>query len=159
MCFFVFFLNFKKKLFIFGCAGSLLLCMGFLQLRCMGFSLQWILLLQSTGCRALELQELQHVGSGVVAHRLSCPVPCGILVPGPGIEPTSSALAGGFLTTWLPGLSQGMCFLSRQVWWVWMLGRCERLETRRLNFGCCSCSLEETVAVGRSCGMLDGEDS
>ena len=38
------------------------------------------------------------MGSGVVAHRLSCPVPCGILVPGPGIEPTSSALAGGFLT-------------------------------------------------------------
>ena len=28
---------------------------------------------------------------------------CGILVPGPGIEPTSPAQAGGFLTAGLPG--------------------------------------------------------
>ena len=48
-------------LFIFGCAGSSLLCSGFsylcqaratLQLRCTGFSLRWLLLLQSmsSGC-------------------------------------------------------------------------------------------------------------
>ena len=35
----------------------------------------------------------------VVVHRLSCPVACGILVPGPGIEPVTPALAVGFLTT------------------------------------------------------------
>ena len=29
----------------------------------------------------------------VVAHRLSCPVACGIFVPGPGLEPVSPALA------------------------------------------------------------------
>ena len=37
--------------------------------------------------------------SVVVAHGLSCPVACRILVPGPGIEPMSSALQSGFLTT------------------------------------------------------------
>ena len=40
--------------FIFGCAGSLFLCAGFLQ--CMIFSLRWLLLLWSTGSRALRLQ-------------------------------------------------------------------------------------------------------
>ena len=38
----------------------------------------------------------------VVVHRLSCPVACGILVPGPGIEPTLPVLTGGFSTTGLP---------------------------------------------------------
>ena len=47
--------------FIFGCPGSLLLRVGFLQLQsmswgsvtlqCMSFSLQWLFLLQSMGCR------------------------------------------------------------------------------------------------------------
>ena len=44
----------KKKfffnLFIFGCAGSVLLCMAFLS-WCTGFSLRWFLLLQSTGTK------------------------------------------------------------------------------------------------------------
>ena len=42
-------------------------------------------------------------GSFIVAHRLSCPVACAILVPGSGIEPTSPALQGGFLHSELPG--------------------------------------------------------
>ena len=42
-------------------------------------------------------------GSVVVEHRLSCPEACGILVPRPGIEPVSPALAGKFLTTGPPG--------------------------------------------------------
>ena len=50
--------------------------------------------LSSCGAWALE-----HVGSVVAAHKLSCPAACGILVPHPGIKPTSSALEGGFLTT------------------------------------------------------------
>ena len=51
------------------------------------------------------------VDSVVEAHRLSCPVACGILIPGPGIEPMSPALAGRFLTTGPPGKSlQPHCY-------------------------------------------------
>ena len=46
------------------------------------------------------------MGSGVVAYSFSCPVACRILVPGPGIEPVSSALAGEFLITGSPGKPQ-----------------------------------------------------
>ena len=46
-----------------------------------------------------------HVGSIVAAHRLSCSVARGILVPHPGIEPMSHALQGRFLTTGPPGKS------------------------------------------------------
>ena len=58
-------------------------------------------LLSSCGPRGPE-----HMGSVVVAcvlsscgAGLSCPTACGILVPRPGIEPTSPALEGRFLTT------------------------------------------------------------
>jgi len=34
---------------------------------------------------------LQSIGSGVVVHELSCPVACGILVPGTGIKRVSPA--------------------------------------------------------------------
>jgi hypothetical protein len=73
-------------------------------LRCLGFSLQWLLLLQSmdSGCR---LQELWCVGSVVLVHGFGCPEACGILVPRPGIEPTSLALEGRFPTTGPPGQS------------------------------------------------------
>ena len=40
-----------------------------------------------------------------MAHRLSCPTACGILVPRPGIEPASPPLEGGFFTTGPPGKS------------------------------------------------------
>ena len=40
-----------------------------------------------------------------MAHGLSCSAACGIL-PGPGLEPMSPALAGGFLTTVPPGKSR-----------------------------------------------------
>ena len=43
------------------------------------------------------------VGSVIAAHRLSCPVACGILVPKPGIKPMSSIFKGRFLTTGPPG--------------------------------------------------------
>ena len=66
--------------FIFGCTGSSLLHSGFLvvepggysSLWCAGFSLQWLLLLRSMGSR--------HRGSLVVAHALSYPEACGILL-------------------------------------------------------------------------------
>ena len=67
--FFFFKISFLKKrfyLFIFGCAGSLLRCEFFSSWSDQG------LLLLSTGCRAHGLQELQGVGSIVVAHGLSC---------------------------------------------------------------------------------------
>ena len=54
---------------IFGCAGSLLLCVDFLRLWCQG---------------------------SVATHRLRCPSMWNL--PGPGIVPVSPALAGGFLT-------------------------------------------------------------
>ena len=44
--------------------------------------------------------------AGSRARRLSCPSACGILVPQPGIEPTSLAFGGGLLTTGPPGKSQ-----------------------------------------------------
>ena len=41
---------------------------------------------------------------------------CGILVPQPGIEPTTPALAGEVLTTGLPGKSLEMIYvLNRQI--------------------------------------------
>ena len=42
----------------------------------------------------------------------SCPTVCGILVPQPGMEPVSPALAGGFLATGPPGeVSNAVFFL------------------------------------------------
>ena len=49
-------------------------------------------------------------GSVVIAHRLSCSVACGILVPWPGIEPMSFALQGRFLTTGSSGKSPDRYF-------------------------------------------------
>ena len=40
--------------------------------------------------------------SVVEAPRLSCPEACGVLVSGPGIEPPSPALVGGFFTAGPP---------------------------------------------------------
>ena len=50
----------------------------------------------------------------VEAHRLSCPAACEILVPQPGIEPTSPALEGRFFTTGPPGKSLE-CFLKKRI--------------------------------------------
>ena len=48
---------------------------------------------------------LRHMSSVVVAHGLSCPATCGILVPRPGIEPASPAWEDRFFTTGPPGKS------------------------------------------------------
>ena len=61
------------KLFVsFGGSGSLLLLVGFLYLQCVGFLLQWLLLLQSMGSRC--------VSSGAVVHELSCSRACGLFL-------------------------------------------------------------------------------
>ena len=71
---------------------------AFLELRCTGFSLRWLLWLQSTGSRALGCQQLwrvgsvlvapglQGTGSVVVAHGLGSSVACGIF-PEQGSNP------------------------------------------------------------------------
>ena len=103
---------------IFGCVGSSLFCVGFLQLwragatlccgvwasHCSGFS--------CCGARALGAQAsvavargLSSCGSRALEHRFSsCGAWAPLLrsmwdLPAPGIEPVSPALAGGFLTT------------------------------------------------------------
>ena len=68
-----------------------------------GFSPWWLLWLQNRGFRAHEL-------SGVC-----CLEACGILVPGPGIEPASCTLAGGFLTTRPGGKSLFVLLLSNRI--------------------------------------------
>ena len=58
----------------------------------------------------------RRVGFSLVAVRgLSCPAACGILLPPPGIKPSSPALEGGFLTTGPPGKSPGLCPLGQKL--------------------------------------------
>ena len=82
---------------------------GYSSLWCMGFSLQWLLLLWSTGSRHAGFSSC---GSWALECRLSsCGAQASLLhsmwdLPRPGLEPTYPALAGGFLTTAPPGKSQ-----------------------------------------------------
>ena len=57
---------------------------------------------------------LLHTGSVVVVCRISCPTACGILVPGPRIEPAPLVWQSKFLTTGPPGKSPYHSFHS--VW-------------------------------------------
>ena len=81
---------------------------GYSSLRCAGFSLRWLLLLRSTGSRCTGFSSC---GSRALEHRLSSHGAWAQLLrgmwdlPGPGLEPVSPALAGGFLTTAPPGKS------------------------------------------------------
>ena len=72
---------------------------GYSSLRCAGFSLRWLLQLQSTGSRRRGFS--------------SCGARAQLLrsmwdLPGPGLEPMSPASAGGFLTTAPPGKSHAV---------------------------------------------------
>ena len=63
---------------------------GYSSLQCAGFSLQWLLLLWSTGPRSAGFS--------------SCGAQAWLLrgmwnLPGPGLEPVSPTMAGRFLTT------------------------------------------------------------
>ena len=84
-----------------------------LSLRCAGFSLVVARALEcassvvaARGLCSCGMWAPERVGSVVAACGLRCPAACGILVPRPGIEPTSPVLEGGFLTTGPPGKSQ-----------------------------------------------------
>ena len=86
--------------FIFGRAGSSLPHTSSLQLWCTGFSLQWLLLLRSTGSRsvgfsncsswALEPWLSSCSAQALLLHGMWDP-------PGPGMEPMCPVLAGKFL--------------------------------------------------------------
>ena len=132
---------FKKILFIyrliFGCIGSSLLCMGFLQLWRAGATLRCGARASPCGgfscCRAQALgaqasvvavRRLSSCGSRALERRLSiCGTWAQLLhgmwdLPGPGIEPVSPALAGGFLTTVPPGKSPNsqFSFMLQMEW-------------------------------------------
>ena len=110
---------FLKKLFIFGCAGSLCYMDFSLIAVSRGYSLvvaHRLLLLWSTGSRACRLQQLQFPGSG---HRLnSCGARAWLLLSmwdllRSGITPVFPALAGRFFTTEPPGKSYPVIFKWR----------------------------------------------
>ena len=79
---------------------------GYSSLRCTGFSLRWLLSLWSTGSRHTSFSSC---GSRALERSLSscgtrAQLLCGMWdLPGPGLEPVSPALAGGFLATAPPG--------------------------------------------------------
>ena len=109
--------------FVFGCIGSLSLhglslvavSGGYSSLRCVSFSLRWLLLLWSTGSRhmgfsscglqALE-RKLSNFGTQALLLRGMWDL------PRPGLKPVSPALAGGFLTTAPPGKSHDFLLLN-----------------------------------------------
>ena len=88
---------------------------GYSSLWCAGFSLRWLLLLWSKGCRR---QGFSTCGSWALEHRLSsCGSQASLLrgmwdLSGPGLKPMSPTLAGGFLTTAPPGKSLNDCSFS-----------------------------------------------
>ena len=83
---------------------------GYSLLWCEGFSLEWLLLLWSTGSRRGGFRSC---GSRAPEHRISnCGARAYLLrdmwdLPGPGLEPVSPASAGGFSTTAPPGKPRG----------------------------------------------------
>ena len=97
-----------RQVFVAACGLSLVPASDS-SLWCAGFSLRWLLLLQSTGSRHVGFSSC---GSRALEHRLSsCGAPAQLLrsmwdLPRPGLKPMSLALAGGFLTTAPPGRPQ-----------------------------------------------------
>ena len=112
---------FKKKIYVFilfisfwlrwvflaACVLSLVAASrGYSSLWCAGFSLWWLFLLRSSGSRHAGFSSC---GLWALERWLSsCGARASLLrgmweLPGPGLEPLSPALAGGFLTTAPPG--------------------------------------------------------
>ena len=96
------FIYFFIYVFIFGCFVSFLLCTGCLQLQRVGDTLP-------CGAWASHCSCFSCCGEWALERRLSsCGTRAQLLhgmwdLPGPGLEPMSPALAGGLLTTALPG--------------------------------------------------------
>ena len=104
--------------FIFGCAGYVLLCVGFLQSQRVGYRRAVVgrLLtavaslvehgLQGTWVSVVAAHGLSSCSSWAQEHRFrNCGAQLGCMrdLPGAGIEPVFPALAGGFFTTGPPG--------------------------------------------------------
>ena len=97
---------------------------GYSLLQCACFSLQWLLLLRSTGSRHAGFSSrgmwAQQLCSQALEHRLSsCGAQAQLLrgmwdLPRPGIELVSPALAGGFLTTVPQGKSLPLLFKQKE---------------------------------------------
>ena len=68
--------------------------------------------LQGVWASVVAASGLQSTGSIVVVHGFSCPKECWGLC-GPGVEPTSPALTGGFFTTEPPGKALLLVFILR----------------------------------------------
>ena len=102
LCLWILPLLFFKKNYLFGCIRSSLLHIGSSLHRVEVFVWCIVCLL--------------------AAHRLSCSMACGILVPWPGTEPMSPALPGRLLTTGPPGKSLNLSLFDKgswrlQLWW------------------------------------------
>ena len=103
---------------------------GYSSLRYTGFSLRWLLLFRSMGSRRASFSSC---GSRALERRLSscgtrAQLLCGMWdLPGPGIEPVSPALAGGFLTTAPPG-KPGSMVLDVNILVYLVLGTVEFVE-------------------------------
>ena len=79
---------------------------GYSSLWCTGFSLRWLLLLESTGSRCANFSSCG--SQALERRRSSCGARAQLLrgmwdLPEPGLVPVSPALAGGFLTAAPPG--------------------------------------------------------
>ena len=95
---------FLKDIYLFGCVSSL---QDLLSLWCTDS------LFMACGLWSVQAQWLWHIGSLVVAHRLTCSTACRILVPQLGIEPASPALRGRLSTFGPPENSLHLSFKSR----------------------------------------------
>ena len=107
---------FKKLIYLFWLhcvfVAALRLSLGLLFVaECAGFSLQWLLLLLSLGCRGLGFSSCGKWAQ--LPHAMWS-------LPRPGIKPVSLALAGEFLTTGPPGKSY-FTPLMTSVLPVWIL--------------------------------------
>ena len=91
---------------------------------CGGFSLWWLLLLQSARASADVARGLSSWGSQALGHR---PNNCGARaslvcsmwgLPGSRIKPMSPALAGGNFITEVPGKPSAHFFISTSFWYI-----------------------------------------
>ena len=71
----------------------------------------------------------------IVTHGLHCPSVHGILVPQPGLEPTSPALQGRFLTTGPPGKFLRVTFYLSEIFTTSSPGASPQIILRELFWG------------------------
>ena len=141
----IFFFVFLAALGLRYCAGCLVAASRGYSLQCVGFLLQWLLLLQSTGSRhsgfGAGTQGLGSWGTWALEHWLSrggarARLPCRLwCLPGLGIRPTCPALAGGFSTAGPPGKPHTVltCSVPEHSSRAWCTASTHNLERWRLE--------------------------